>query len=200
MPLIWGTSGDHDVSLSTWRQGLIPDYLFVKLVSLRCSQTLVAFIPEARSIMRNRSPRSFTVETKTGGRQRPIIPHRVAAVVTPRPSVSWPSITEPKTPAPEPRRILPSLIVPELAQAEPEQVSVAHEPPPRPRRGRPSKVKATVAEPAVEQIATSPIAVTSAAPAPAPYVAVPRQPRVPKPQATLPAGERWKRRLGRWAR
>ena len=155
--------------------------------------------------MRNRSPRSFTVVTKSGGRQRPIIPHRAIAPVALRPAVSWPPPAELKAPAVESRRILPSLIVPEPAQVEAERMQVSEEPTPRPRRGRPPKVKPVavdmvgepIAEPVVEFAVAAPE--TTPAPRPAPALQAPVA-RTLKPPAALAPGERWKRRLGRWAR
>lgn len=151
-------------------------------------------------VMRNRSPKSFTVETKSGGRKRPIIPHRDTATVVPRPLVFWPSAAEPQTPAPEPRRILPSLIVPEPVPIEPETADVAEDGLPKPRRGRPPKAK-PVAVLTIEQPIAAPAAeIAAAAPAPVLHTSVPRLAPPLKPPAALPPGERWKRRLGRWAR
>ena len=151
--------------------------------------------------MRNRSLRSFTVETKSGGRQRPIIPHRAPAPAAPRPAVHWPSAAEPQAPAPEPRRILPSLIVPEASPDTLDQMPVTEELPPEPRRGRPPKAKPIAAEiveelipePAVE-VAPEELARTSA-----PQMQPRQVIRITKAPAPLPPGERWKRRLGRWA-
>ena len=153
--------------------------------------------------MRNRSSRSFTVETKFGGRQRPIIPHRAIAPAALRPAVSWPPPAELKAPAAEPpRRILPSLIASEPTQLETDHMQVSEEPTPRLRRGRPPKAKPIAAEmveelipePAVE-VAPEELARTSA-----PQMQPPQVLRVTRAPAALPPGERWKRRLGRWAR
>src|ERR1700712_3406188 len=114
--------------------------------------------------MRNRSSRSFTVETKSGGRQRPIIPHRAAGPVVPRPAVSWPPPAEPQAPAAEPRRILPNLIVTEAPPDDAEPKPVAEERSVKPRRGRPPKAKPVEAEIDVEPLAEP--AVEVAAPAP----------------------------------
>ena len=155
--------------------------------------------------MRNRTPPSFTVETKSGGRhQRTFIPHRAVAPAIPRPAVSWPPPAEPRAPAAEPRRILPSLIMPEPVQAELEPTSVADEHALRPRRGRPPKAKPCVVEMTTEPI-TEPvieIAPVQAGLAPAPPLRTSAAPvmRATKPPAVLPPGERWKRRLGQWAR
>jgi hypothetical protein len=146
--------------------------------------------------MRNRSSRSFTVETKSGGRQRPIIPHRDTAPVVPRPQVFWPSAVEPKPPSSEPRRILPNLIVPEPVQVEPELTQIVENGSPKPRRGRPPKAKPVAAEVVEEPIPEPAIAI---APPPAPRMPIAPVMRVAKTPATLPPGERWKRRFGRWA-
>lgn len=149
--------------------------------------------------MRNRSPRSFTVEVKFGGRdQRTIIPHRAPTLAASRPAVSWPPPAELQAPAAEPRRILPNLTVPEPTQVETERMQVSEEP--RPRRGRPPKVKPVPAEMAEEPIAEPAIEITASAPAPALEMPAPQPLRPTKPPSTLPLGERWKRRLGRWAR
>lgn len=154
--------------------------------------------------MRNRSPRSFTVEVKSGVRdQRTIIPHRAAVPTTPRPAVSWPPPAQPQAPAAEPRRILPSLIAPEPTQAEseptefqPERMQVPEERSPRPRRGRSPKAKPIVAEMAKEPV----VEIAATAPALAPEASEPKPLRFKKSPTALPSGERWKRRLGRWAR
>jgi hypothetical protein len=127
--------------------------------------------------MRNRSRRPFTVEVKSGGRdQRTIIPRRAAATVASRPSVSWPQPAEPQERSAELRRILPSLIVPEASLDQPE----------------PSPAMEPLAKPAVEIAATT-SAPVSLYPEPSPG-------RTTKPSPALRLGERWKRRLGRWAR
>lgn len=147
--------------------------------------------------MRNRSSRSFTVETKSGGRQRPIIPQRAPAAAAPRPAVHWPSATEPQAPVPEPRRILPSLIVAEAPPDEPELTPAAEERSAKPRRERPPKAKSVAPEFAMEPLAEPTHEI--AAPAPVPELSETRLVRATKLPA-LPIGERWKRRLGRWAR
>jgi hypothetical protein len=169
---------------------------FVKPMLASSWRNLAAHTPEAHTTMRNRSPRSFTVETKSGGRQRPIIPHRAVAPVAPRPAVSWPPPAEPYAATAEPRRILPSLITPEPMEAEPESVQGTEERSPKPRRGRPPTAKPIAAEVVKEPIAEPAVEVTPPAPAPQ----APRLARAVKPPAALSAGERWKRRLGRWAR
>ena len=148
--------------------------------------------------MRNRSSRSFTVETKSGGRQRPIIPHRAPAPAAPRPAVLWPSAAKLLAPAPEPRRILPSLIVPDALERTP----AAEEHPPRSRRGRPPKAKPIAAEMVEELIPERAVEFEpqKSGRTPAPRMQPPQVARVAKAPAALPPGERWKRRLGRWAR
>ena len=153
--------------------------------------------------MRNRTPRSFTVETKSGSRnQRTFIPHRAEAPSAPRPTVSWPPPATLQAPAAEPRRILPSLIVPEASLNASEQTLVAEEISPRPRRGRLPKVKPIATEMVEEPIPEPAVEIAPVEPAPPP--ATQTQPaqaiRVVKAPAALPPGERWKRRLGRWSR
>ena len=160
--------------------------------------------------MRNRSPRSFTVENKSGGRnQRTFIPHRATAPATPRPAVSWPPPAEPQAPAAESRRILPNLIEAELAQveaepapAQPERMQVSAERSSKPRRGRPPKAKPVAAEMVEEPIAESTrnvVPVETVSPS-APRIPATPLVRTVKPAAALPLAERWKRRLNRWAR
>ena len=159
--------------------------------------------------MRNRTPPSFTVETKSGGRHpRTFIPHRAVAPVVPRPAVSWPPPAEPKALRAEPRRILPSLIAPEPLQVEPELAQVQPEPmqvsavrSPKPRRGRPPKAKPIAVKVVDEQIAGPAIQIAPAqlASPPAPRTLIAPLARIVKPSTTLPLGERWKRRLGRWS-
>lgn len=150
--------------------------------------------------MRNRSSRSFTVETKAGGRQRPIIPHRAVTPVAPRPAVSWPPPAEAQAVTAEPRRILPSLITPELTQAEPEPAQVSEERSPKARRGQPPKAKPAAAEVAQEPTAEPAAELAATAPTPAMETSGARPVRQLKSTPDLPLGERWKRRLGRWAR
>ena len=153
--------------------------------------------------MRNRSPRSFTVENKSGGRsQRTFIPHRTSAPAIPRPVVSWPQQVEQQALAVEPRRILPSLIAPEPEQVEPERIPVSEEHSPKQRRGRPPKAKPVAAETVEKPIASATIQVAPAEPTPpaAPRMPIATLKRTVKPSVDLPIGERWKRRLGRWAR
>ena len=152
--------------------------------------------------MRNRSSRSFTVETKSGGRQRPIIPHRAIAPVALRPAVSWPPPAELKAPAVETRRILPNLIVPEPTQVEAERMQVSEETTPKPRRGRPPKAKPIAVEMIEKLIPERAVEFEPEKPArtPAPRMQPPQVARVAKAPAALPPGERWKRRLGRWSR
>lgn len=151
--------------------------------------------------MRNRAPRSFTVETKSGGRhQRTFIPHRAAAPASLRPAVSWPPPSEPQEPAAETRRILPNLIAAEPLQLAPEPTQVSEERLPKLRRGRPPKVKQVPAEMAEEPIAEPAAELAVAAPVPALDTFEVRPVRPAKSTPALPLGERWKRRLSRWAR
>lgn len=151
--------------------------------------------------MRNRSPKSFTVEIKSSGRnQRTIIPHRAVAPAALQQAVSYPPRTKPELPVAEPRRILPSLIVSEALPEELQPAPASAERSAQPRRGRPRKVKPIVAEADAEPIAERIIEFAPAEPAQAL-----RTPHTPMMRATaspvvLPLGERWKRRLGRWAR
>lgn len=160
--------------------------------------------------MRNRSSRSFTVENKSGGRnQRTFIPHRATAPAAPRPAVSWPSPAEPQAPTVEPRRILPNLIEaepmqvePELTQVQPVRERASKKGSSKPRRGRLPKAK-----PIATEVVEKPIAGATRKSTPVEPVSpsAPRTPAAPqvrtmKPATALPLGERWKRRLGRWAR
>lgn len=157
--------------------------------------------PEAFNIMRNRSPRSFTVETKSGGRhQRTFIPRRAETPVAPRPAVSWPPPAAPQVPAVESRRILPNLIVPESSPDALDQMPAAEELPPKPRRGRPPKAKPIAAELAEQPIAETTDEIAATEPAQVPEMSEPRPVQAMKAPPTLPLGERWKRCLGRWAR
>lgn len=151
--------------------------------------------------MRNRSRRPFTVEVKSGGRdQRTIIPHRAAAPVASRPRVSWPQPAEPQERAAEPRRILPSLIVPEASLDQPEPSPAAEERSAQPRRGRPRKAKPVVPGVAMEPLAMPAVEIAAPTSAPVSLYPEPSPVRKTKPSPALPLGERWKRRLGRWAR
>ena len=161
----------------------------------------VALNSEASRIMRHRSQRSFTVETKSGGRHRgTVIPSRVTVPIPPRPHVSWPPPAEPRAPIAEPRRILPSLIVPEALSVEPEPVPTAKDRPPPPCRGRARRAEPAVPEMVVEAAARPTVAIMAAASAPTCQPPASRPIRLEKPAAERPLGERWKRRLGRWAR
>jgi hypothetical protein len=152
--------------------------------------------------MRNAGRRSFTVEVKTAGRRNAtFIPTRVAAPPTPSPRSAPLSSPVPSAPVVEKRRVLPSLIVPEVLQIEPETAPVFQEQSVRRPRGRPRKPQAIQAAPP-----TAPEA--DALPLP-PLTSVEhiqasaRPPRRSKADAALelPRGERWKaRRLGRWSR
>lgn len=133
---------------------------------------------------RNGSRRSFTVETKGGGRGRATIPSRGAEPARATSAVFRAAADEGEAPAIETRRILPNLITP-VPPVEPEL-----DPPPR--RGRPRKTPTVAAEP---------VAATAPPPASKPATVPPRPVRRPtRVWAALPAGERWKHRLPRWAR
>ena len=151
--------------------------------------------------MRNRSRRPFTVEVKSGGRdQRTIIPRRAAAPVASRPSVSWPQPAEPQERSAELRRILPSLIVPEASLDQPEPSPAAEERSAQPRRGRPRKAKPVVPGVAMEPLAKPAVEIAATTSAPVSLYPEPSPGRTTKPSPALRLGERWKRRLGRWAR
>ncbi|MCJ2144309.1 hypothetical protein [Methylobacterium sp. E-066] len=152
--------------------------------------------------MLSRTRRSFSVEIKSAGRgQAAVIPSRVAPPAAKAPRLFRDPFAEPTAPPSEPRRILPSLIAPELRQFEPEPAAKDR---PQERRGRPRKASAAM-------VATAAVEPVSAPPAPAAATAEPvarSQPtiaptltkRTAKSNAAIPPGERWKRRLGRWAR
>lgn len=154
--------------------------------------------------MRNVSRRSFTVEVKSAGRRSStFIPTRVGAPPAPAPKllVSSPAVSP--EPAAEKRRVLPSLIVPEVPEIEAAPTPAAEEPPRRPR-GRPRKHPLPVGAPASAKVEAMAVAEPAVIPAPEPAAPPAEQgPRKRKdlPLAELPRGERWKtRRLGRWSR
>lgn len=152
--------------------------------------------------MRNAGRRSFTVEVKTAGRRNAtFIPTRVAAPPTPSPRSAPLPLPAPSAPIVEKRRVLPSLIVPEVLPIEPETASVLEGQPMRRPRGRPRKPQTIQAAPAdASEVDT--LLVPPATPV-EPMQALVRPPRRSKaaPVAELPRGERWKaRRLGRWSR
>lgn len=152
--------------------------------------------------MRNVSRRSFTVEVKSVGRRSStIIPTRVAAPAAPAPQTMFSVSAAPREPAPEKRRVLPSLIVPEEPEIEVAPPPTAEDAPPRRPRGRPRKNPLPVEAPRVAQVepAAEPERDVSPEPAAA-AIAGPRK-RKDLPAVELPRGERWKtRRLGRWSR
>lgn len=172
--------------------------------------------------MRNRVRRTFTVEAKSSGTARyvsipskqPRVPRKRAG--QPEAETPWPSLdaAAPASQAlakavPEHRRILPSLLVAEVQEPEPEAASEPEELPrvrrvsspiaptesaPR-RRGRPRKV---LAQEAVEVAAEVVEQATVKPPEPvvetAPIIVSRRRPdRAGSEKLRL--GERWKRRL-----
>ncbi|MCJ2047994.1 DNA-binding protein [Methylobacterium sp. J-078] len=176
--------------------------------------------------MRKQTRRSFTVEIKhsiTSGRsfiptKQPRVPRKGKstdkALADPSPAETG----RDAAPAPglaecaEPRRILPSLIVWEPPQPDPEP-EVAHEAPlprvrrvvpslgadgmPR-RRGRPRKVVPEGEPVVVAPPVPAPPRIEALVPARAVPVALVRPQRVARPEvAALPRAERWKRRLPR---
>lgn len=153
--------------------------------------------------MRNVSRRSFTVEVKsTGRRASTIIPTRVAAPPVPTPQTVFSAApVAPRETAAEKRRVLPSLIEPEVPEIEAAPPPVAEDATPRRPRGRPRKEPLPVSPPPVaREDAVAPEPVIVAAP---PVEAAPSTPRKRRemPATELPRGERWKtRRLGRWSR
>lgn len=172
--------------------------------------------------MRNRVRRSFTVEAKTSGQARHVsIPSKLPREPGRRTGKSeaetlWPSLDAiapasqpPAEAAPEHRRILPSLLVAEVQEPEPEAAVEPEELPrvrrvsspiaptenaPR-RRGRPRKV------PVQEAVEVTAEVVEQAAPKPAQPVAetapiiVSRRRPDRAGSEKLRLGERWKRRL-----
>lgn len=168
--------------------------------------------------LRNRVRRTFTVEAKSSGTARyvsipskpPREPRKRAG--QPEAEILWPSL-DGAAPAfqalaeaaPEHRRILPSLLIAEVHEPEPEAATEPEElprvrrasPPTAPakgaprRRGRPRRVLAQEAVEVVEQAApepTQPVVET------APFILSRRRPdRAGSEKLRL--GERWKRRL-----
>lgn len=164
--------------------------------------------------MRNGSRRSFTVEVRGDGRRKTtIIPTRVAAVPVPSPRAFLALPPEPSTSVAEKRRILPSLIVAGVQQAEAALTLDADDVGSKRRErirkrplapAEPSTVEPSTVEPDVAGL------LVAAAEMPRPAPAATRQvrgeeqpPRGPRRRAkakALAPGERWKRRLGRWNR
>ncbi|VUD71967.1 hypothetical protein MET9862_02559 [Methylobacterium symbioticum] len=164
---------------------------------------------------RNRVRRSFTVETKARGRQAPAFLPVRAALLENKSERSAARLFE-AAPAsgaerPEPRRILPSLVPPPVAEPEPVAVESAEAPLPRVRRVavRQAAPKAEAAPKAPSRSAkVKPAAVIEVPPA-TPVASV--QPALPSQPETaerasrrsrregedLRLGERWKRRLPR---
>lgn len=172
-------------------------------------------------MLRNRVRRPFTVETKSSGQTRHVsIPSKQPRQPQKRTgrtetATLWPSLDAgvvvsqpPSEPVQERRRILPSLIVAEVQEVEPEPAIEPDELPrvrrvsrpneategaPR-RRGRPRKAAAEqITHQAVEmaeQVSQQPPqALTEAAPT------ISRRRPVRTGSDTLRLGERWKRRL-----
>lgn len=158
--------------------------------------------------MRRDSRRSFTVEIKsTDRRHATIIPRRSAP---PAVASSWFStVVSPEPPAsvPEQRRVLPSLIVPDAAEIEVELIPVADEICMKRPRGRPRKT-APAPYASFEDLADAtpayPLSVAAVPLLVEDYAAAALSPALRslkiKPELNLAPGERWKRRLGRWAR
>ena len=158
--------------------------------------------------MRRDSRRSFTVEIKsTDRRHATIIPRRSAP---PAVASSWFStVVSPEPPAsvPEQRRVLPSLIVPDAAEIEVELIPVADEIRMKRPRGRPRKT-APAPYASFEDLADAapayPLSVAAVPLLVEDYAAAALSPALRslkiKPELNLAPGERWKRRLGRWAR
>ena len=158
--------------------------------------------------MRRDSRRSFTVEIKsTDRRHATIIPRRSAP---PAVASSWFStVVSPEPPAsvPEQRRVLPSLIVPDAAEIEVELIPVADEICMKRPRGRPRKTAPAPCASFEDLADAAPASPPSVAAVPLPvenYAVAALAPALRslkiKPEPNLAPGERWKRRLGRWAR
>lgn len=154
---------------------------------------------------RTRVRRSFTVETKSRGRQAPaFLPVRASLLESapkPRPEAGlFESRPEPAAARHEPRRILPNLIVPPVAEPEPEPVTAAEPPLPRVRRVKQASRGPTAPRSEEIRIPVPPVP-ARAAPVPVP----PSEPRpaeigprpARRPAEGLRRGERWKRRLPR---
>ena len=158
---------------------------------------------------RNRVRRSFTVETKSRGRQAPAFLPVRAPLLESGPERLAPSLFEavsaPRPERPEPRRILPSLMLPQVSEPEPDRVEPAAEPPlPRVRR---VAARRRVAAPERE---TQPAPIVHPVPELAEIVAAAQQAapgssdaaeraprRTRRAGEDLRLGERWKRRLPR---
>ncbi len=155
-----------------------------------------------RTLMRNAGRRPFTVEVKNAGRgNATFIPTRVATPPKPSPRLALLTSPAPSAPIVEKRRVLPSLIVPEVLPIEPETAPILEEQRARRPRGRPRKPQTILTAPADASEANT-LLVPPATPV-EPMQTSLRPPRRLKaaPVAELPRGERWKaRRLSRWCR
>jgi len=158
--------------------------------------------------MRRDSRRSFTVEIKsTDRRHATIIPRRSTPPAVTSPWFSTIVSPDPPAPVPEQRRVLPSLIVPEAAELEVELVPVADEIRMKRPRGRPRKTAPAPCASFEDLADAAPASPPSVAAVPlsaedyavAAFAPALRSLKI-KPEPNLAPGERWKRRLGRWAR
>lgn len=158
--------------------------------------------------MRRDSRRSFTVEIKsTDRRHATIIPRRSAPPAVTSPWFSTVVSPEPPAPVPEQRRVLSSLIVPEAAEIEVELMPVADETRVKRPRGRPRKTAPAPCASFEDLVDVAPVPTPELAAAFKGDVDHPVVATAPalralqiKPASNLAPGERWKRRLGRWAR
>lgn len=158
--------------------------------------------------MRRDSRRSFTVEIKsTDRRHGTVIPRRSAPPAVTSPWFSTIVSSEPPASVPEQRRVLPSLIVSEAVEIEVELMPVADEIRMKRPRGRPRKTAPASCASFEDLADAAPAYPLSVAAVPLPvedYAAAAPSPALRslniKPEPNLAPGERWKRRLGRWAR
>jgi hypothetical protein len=173
-----------------------------------CRESRLGLAWQFRTHMRRDSRRSFTVEIKsTDRRHATIIPRRSAPPAVTSPWFSLVVSPEPPTPVPEQRRILPNLIVPEAAEIKIELMPGADETRVKLPRGRPRKTAPAPCA-SFEDLAEAAPAFPSSVAA-VPLVAVDHAVAAPTPALrslkirtgpVLAPGERWKRRLGHWAR
>lgn len=172
-------------------------------ISTQSRPTIASFRKFQQSMKRSSVRRSFAVEVKSSGRRNAVtIPSRASVPApSPKQSLAWPDLLEQppeaaSVQAAEPRRILPSLIVPEPPQMEPDPAPAPEARLPRVRRVKASRPR--VEDPPSEIFAQAPAAPLPAVAAPAVTTLVRRAPRKDEPALAL--GERWKRRLPRWSR
>lgn len=125
----------------------------------------------------------------------------------PPPWFSTVASPEPPAPVPEQRRVLPSLIVPEVAESEVELIPAADEVRAKRPRGRPRKTAPAPCASFEDLVDVAPVPTLEVATAFQADVDHPIVATAPalralqiKPASNLAPGERWKRRLGRWAR